>query len=129
LLLARLTGLFGLLALALAAVGLYGSLARLVNERVPELGVRIVLGARRRDLLTMVLRHGLGLIALGLLVGLPISWMLVRLFDTTIHGVARVDPTAIAVAAVVMAVSGGLACALPALRAARIDPVDSLRRL
>jgi len=119
---------FGALALILAAVGLYGVLAHSVSRRTREIGVRVAVGAGRADLLALVFRGGLGLVAIGLVAGIPAAWGLSRIFASTLYGVSTFDPGAFALAALTLLAASLLACTVPALRATRIDAVTALRR-
>jgi len=122
-----LLALFGLLALTLAAVGIYGVVSYLVNQRTREVGIRIALGAARADVLGMILREGLGLVGIGLAVGFIASLGLTRLLLALLFEVRPADlPTAAGVAALLAAVTL-FACYLPARRASRVDPMIALR--
>jgi putative ABC transport system permease protein len=118
---------FAAAAVALAALGLYGLLAQTVRERVPEIGVRLALGARRRDVARLFLADGARLALLGLGTGTVAALAGTRLLGGFLYGVTATDPgTYVAVALLLGAVSLA-ACALPAWRAARVDPVRALR--
>jgi len=122
-----LLALFGLLALTLAAVGIYGVVSYLVNERTREVGIRMALGAERRDVLAMVLRQGLGLVVAGLAAGFAASLFLARLLVSLLFEVPPTDlATSVAVAALLAAVAL-VACYVPARRASRVDPLVALR--
>jgi ABC-type antimicrobial peptide transport system permease subunit len=122
-----LLGLFGGLALVLAAVGIYGVISYAVSARTRELGIRMALGAGRRDVLSMILRQGMILITAGLPIGLGASLVLDRFLATLLYEVeATVAMTAVATALGLSAVAL-LATFMPASRATRIDPVASLR--
>ena len=125
---AWLLAMFSALAVLLAAVGMFGLMAQVVARRTPEIGVRMALGASPRDVLGMVLRQGAALAALGAAVGLTGAFVLARALRSLLFGVGAADPMAYAAAAVVMAVSVLLACAVPAWRAARVDPTLALRQ-
>jgi predicted permease len=126
-LICRLTELFGLLALALAAVGLYGITAYSVARRTNEIGVRMALGANRRDVVTMVMRRALVLVAIGLGIGIPVALLGGRLMQTQLYGVKIYDPIAMTGAVLVLAASAALAGFIPARRAASIEPMKALR--
>ncbi len=124
---ATLIGAFGLLGLALAAVGIYGVLSFHVGQRTQEIGVRLALGAAAGDVVGMVLRQGLRLVAVGMAVGLAAALAATRLLTSLLHGVSATDPaTFLAVPALLTAVAL-LASWLPARRAARVNPMTALR--
>jgi predicted permease len=122
-----LASVFGLLALVLAAVGIYGVLSYTTRQRTHEIAIRVAMGAQPGDVLRMVLRHGLLLTAAGLGVGIAASLALTRYLQSVLFGVSATDlPTFVAVATLSCLVSG-LACYLPARRATKIDPMVALR--
>ena len=122
-----LLGIFACLALALACVGIYGVISYLVSERTREIGVRMALGAQRRDVLRLVMRQGAGMTLFGVLIGAAAALGLTRLMSSQLFGVTAHDPlTFLAVALVLIAVALG-ACYLPARRATRVDPMVALR--
>jgi ABC-type antimicrobial peptide transport system permease subunit len=127
-LIARLTTVVGILALALASMGLYGLMAYAVKQRTAELGVRFALGAPRARVLWMVYRESLGLMLAGLIVGLPIILITSRLIDALLFGISGADPLTIAIAIGVLLAIGGLASYVPARRASRVDPLTALRQ-
>ncbi len=118
---------FALLALTLASVGLYGVLSYGVSQRRRELGLRAALGASRNAIIRQVIREGLSVTAIGLLVGLAGAAAVTRLMDSVLFGVAPLDPLSFAIAPLLLVPIAVLACALPALRAARADPAQVLR--
>jgi predicted permease len=125
--LALLAGSFGAIALVLAAVGLYGLIAYGVAQRTSELGVRLALGARRRQVAGLVLVDAMRLVAVGVGLGLPLAWAASRWVRVLLFGISPADPLA-AVGAVAVLVAAALAAAyLPARRAARTDPLVALR--
>jgi predicted permease len=126
-LLARLTGFFGLLALVLAAVGLYGVTAYSVARRAAEIGIRMALGASRRAVVGMVLRGACLQLALGLALGLPAALAGGRLIAHQLFGVRSWDPPALVTAVAVLSVAALAAGLLPALRAAAIEPLQAVR--
>ncbi len=126
-LLARLTTLFGILALTLAAVGLYGVTAYTVEQRTREIGVRVAVGADRSAVLVMVLRGALRQIALGLAIGLPLALIAGRLISSQLFEVKGYDPLALGLATVLLAACAVIASLVPARHAASIDPVEALR--
>jgi putative ABC transport system permease protein len=118
---------FALVALALAATGIYGVLSGSVTERIREIGVRSALGASRRNILALVLRQGLTLTGLGILLGLSGAVIASGALITLLFGISRLDPmTYLGVVALLLAVST-IACWMPAWRAARVDPSIALR--
>ncbi|MFI5233130.1 MAG: ABC transporter permease [Gemmatimonadales bacterium] len=118
---------FAFVALALAAAGIYGVLAGTVTERVREIGVRAALGASRADILRMIVRQGLGMTALGALIGVVAAVGLSRLMTSLLYGISPLDPATYAGVTVVLGVVALGACLVPALRAARVDPMATLR--
>jgi predicted permease len=124
---ALLTTVFAALALALAGVGLYGLVSHSVTSRTREIGVRLALGADHRAIARWVLEDAIRLVGLGLLGGIPTAWLLSRLVRALMFGVSPADPAAMAAGMVVLIIVGITAAAVPARRAARIDPVLSLR--
>jgi hypothetical protein len=125
---AWLLALFSMLAVLLAAVGIFGLMAQVVVRRTPEIGVRMALGASPQNVLTLVVREGVVLAAVGALVGICGALGLARGLQSLLFGVGAADPVSYFGAAAVMAMSVVLACALPAWRAARVDPTVALRR-
>jgi ABC-type antimicrobial peptide transport system permease subunit len=124
---ASLLGLFGLLALVLAAVGIYSVMSYSVSQRQREIGIRMALGARRQDVLRMMFARGMGVVAAGLAVGLVISFSLARLAANLLVGISPWDATSFAGAAAVLAVVAVAANFFPTRRAAGIDPTVALR--
>jgi predicted permease len=122
-----LTSAFGLLALALGCVGLYGVMSYAVARRTAELGIRMALGAPRSSVLWMVLRESLAVVAFGLAAGLPLTLAGSRLLSGMVFGLAPNDPGTLLMAASVLVVVAAFAGYLPALRASRIDPTVALR--
>jgi putative ABC transport system permease protein len=123
----QLLGFFSVLALTLAAIGLYGVIAYSVAQRTQEIGIRMAVGAQRRDVLQLVLSGGLRLVALGIAAGLIGAFALTRVLETMLFGVTAHDPVVFAANAMLLIVVAGLACAVPALRATRVDPIVALR--
>lgn len=118
---------FSLVALVLAAIGIYGILANNVAERTREIGVRAALGASRADLLRLVLRQGLALAITGIAAGLGVSLLATRVLASLLFGVSHLDPlTYVLVTAVLLGIAA-LACLVPARRAAMLDPMQALR--
>jgi predicted permease len=125
--LASISGAIGLLALALAAVGLYGVLAYTVTRRTREIGIRMALGSSVWSVLWLVVRHALALIALGSVIGVAISFSAWRLISQRVSGVSAIDVSVLSVCATIMLVLGAMAVIVPAIRACRIDPLVALR--
>ena len=126
-LVARLSTMFGVLALALSCIGLYGLLSYMVTRRTAEIGVRLALGAARRDVLWLVLHQVITLMAAGLLGGLMLSLLSVRAISSLLFGLSPYDPTTMLGAAtglIIVSVAAGLK---PAWRAAHVDPMEALR--
>ncbi len=126
-LITRLTGLFGVLALALASVGLYGITAYSVARRTGEIGLRMALGANRGNVIAMVLRKALLLVGLGLAIGVPVSLLGARLMKSQLYGVRTYDPVTLAAAILLLSAFAALAGFIPARRAASIEPMTALR--
>ncbi|MEO6965714.1 MAG: ABC transporter permease [Acidobacteriaceae bacterium] len=126
-LLTRLTGIFSLLALALACIGLYGVMSYNVVRRTNEIGIRLALGAQTRTVLWMVLRESLWLLVLGVALGLPLTLLAVRVIKQQLYGISALDPLTYAGAIVIVSGMTLLAAWLPARRATRVDPMVALR--
>jgi ABC-type antimicrobial peptide transport system permease subunit len=124
-LIARLTGLFGFLALVLASVGLYGVTAYSVVRRTREIGVRIALGADRTSVVSMVLRGAFVQVGLGLAIGIPVALIGGRLISSQLYAMKGYD--ALVLATLILAASALVAGLVPARRAAAIDPIQALR--
>jgi putative ABC transport system permease protein len=122
-----LLGLFAVLAVFLAAVGVYGVLSYAVTQRTREIGIKIALGARRANLLGDILREGMSLTLAGALMGLSGAFLLTRLMASLLYGVTARDPLTFAVVVVLLACVSLAACYIPARRATRIDPLVALR--
>lgn len=125
---ATLLGLFGVLALVLASLGLYGVIAYSVSCRSREIGVRIAMGARPRDVLGLVLRGGMGLVALGVMAGVALAAGGSRFLTAVLYGVSALDPVAYGAAVLVLFGVALAANVIPAIRATRIDPLLALRQ-
>jgi macrolide transport system ATP-binding/permease protein len=126
-LIARLTLMFGVLALVLASVGLYGVTAYTVERRTSEIGIRMALGAGRGSVVSMVLREAMMQAGIGLAIGLPIALLCVRFLKSQLYGMAGQDPGVLVGAVAVLIVSACVAGLIPARRAASTDPVKALR--
>jgi ABC-type antimicrobial peptide transport system permease subunit len=118
---------FGILAVLLAAVGLYGVISYSVAQRTREIGIRVALGAQRGDVFRMIICHGLGLSGLGILIGIVAALGMARILTSFLYGVSASDPlTFLSVSAFLAVIALG-ASFLPAHRAASINPVEALR--
>jgi predicted permease len=126
-LLTVLLGIFGVIGLVLGALGLYGMLSFLVNQRTREIGVRVALGAKPRDVLAMVIGRGLWLATIGLTLGFVGAVLVTRFMKGVLYGVTAADPATYAIVSLVLLSVATLASWLPALRAARVDPLVALR--
>jgi ABC-type antimicrobial peptide transport system permease subunit len=124
---ARLSGFFGLLALALACVGLYGLMSYAVLRRTAEIGLRMALGARRAQVIRMILRESLTLVGLGVAAGIATAAVTSRLVSTMLFGLSGTDPLTYGASASLLAAVALLASLLPALRASRVDPMVAFR--
>jgi len=118
---------FATVALALAAVGIYGTMAYSVGRRTREVGVRMALGAHRRDVLRLIVGQGMKVTAIGLVLGVAGTLGLSRFIESFVFGVTPTDPATFAAVVLILAVVAALACYIPARRAAGIDPADTLR--
>jgi putative ABC transport system permease protein len=121
------TGIFGALALMLAIIGLYGLTAYGVAQRTHEFGIRIAIGARASNIVTLVVGEAMWLSVAGMAIGLAAAWVLGRVVESMLFGIHPADPVSAALAAVVLVTSALLAAWLPALRASRVDPIRALR--
>ncbi len=124
---ARLASFFGALALMLAAIGLYGTMTYTVGRRTNEIGIRVALGAKRNQIVKMVLREALLLVAIGAGLGLPLALAGARLVSTKLYGLKASDPLTFSASITLLLAVATLAAYLPARRASRVDPMVALR--
>jgi ABC-type antimicrobial peptide transport system permease subunit len=122
-----LLGIFAALALLLSSVGIYGVISYLVGQRTQEIGIRVALGARRWDVLRLVLNHSVKMAVLGVLIGVAASLALTRLMDKMLYGVSATDPFTFLAVAIVLTFVALAASYIPARRALRVDPIVALR--
>jgi ABC-type antimicrobial peptide transport system permease subunit len=124
---AAFAGSFGLLALILAAIGVYGVVAYATKQRTHEIGIRMAIGAGKQDIFRQVLGRGLRLAGFGLVLGLMISFALTRYLRGMLYGVGTADWLTFVIVAILLCVMTLIACFVPALRAASVDPMRALR--
>jgi predicted permease len=125
--LAKLSSFFAGLALALACIGLYGVMSYTVAGRTREIGVRIALGARQRDVMQLILREGLLLVAAGIIVGIPIALASSRVLQSSLFEMKTTDPLSLGTVVLLLGIVGTVAGLIPARRAAKVDPMVALR--
>ena len=118
---------FSSLALGLALMGIYGVLSYAVSQRTHELGIRIALGAPDREILSSILKYGLGLTLIGVGVGLAASFTLTRVMSSLLFGVSPTDPATFVGATLLLILVSFVGCYIPARRATRVDPMAALR--
>jgi putative ABC transport system permease protein len=124
---ARLFGAFGLLALIVAAVGIYSVVSYTLSQRTREMGIRIALGARGWHILGLVVEGGIGTLAIGIVIGSAIAFVMARFVASLLFGVSTTDPTTLIAAIVILACIGIAASVIPGWRATRVDPMTVLR--
>jgi macrolide transport system ATP-binding/permease protein len=122
-----LIALFGLVALLLASIGLYGVMAWVVSQRTHEVGIRMALGAQVGDVLRLILKKGMLLTAIGVVIGLGLAFIGTRLMESQLYGVSATDPLTFTAIALLLVVVAFLACYIPARRATKVDPLVALR--
>lgn len=124
---ASVLGVFGLVALVLAAIGIYGIASYSVAQRTREIGIRMALGAQLSDVLKLILSHGLKLTALGVTLGLLGAFALTRAINSVLYGVSATDPLTFVLVSLVLVTVALIACYLPARRATKVDPLIALK--
>lgn len=125
---ATLVGLFGGVALVLAALGLYGVMSHSATQRTAEIGIRLAMGAQPASIVTLLLRRGVRLLAMGSAIGLAGALVVTRYLESQLFGVTATDPLTFVTGCVVLAIAGIAASLIPAIRAMRVDPVEALRQ-
>jgi len=119
--------LFGLVALGLASIGLYGLLSYSVNQRQREISVRMALGAGRAQVLQLILKQGVRLVSAGIAIGIALSFLSGRALSSALYGVSAADMLSFAGASLVLLLVAGLACYFPARVASKVNPIAGLR--
>ncbi len=122
-----LLGIFGVLALLLSSIGIYGVLSYLVGQRTHEIGIRIALGAQRKNVLMLILGEGTKTALIGVGIGLAAALVLTRFMSSVLYGVSSSDPLTFIAVAIVLTGVALVACYIPARRAMRVDPIIALR--
>jgi ABC-type antimicrobial peptide transport system permease subunit len=118
---------FAVLALTLSAIGIYGVLSYLVSRRTREIGIRVAIGARRTDVIRLILRNGLLLAVVGVVIGLGLAAWTAQFLRGVLHGVSPLDPATFGAVAVGLTLVAAVASLVPAVRATRVDPVIALK--
>ena len=118
---------FAVVALLMAAIGLYGVMSYSVTQRTHEIGVRMALGAQKRDVSKLVVGQGMVLTLAGVVLGLGAAYALTRFMSSLLFGVSATDPYTFAAVALLLGAAALIGCAIPAYRAARLEPVTALR--
>ena len=118
----------GLLALFLATIGIYGVMSYAVGQRTREIGIRMALGARSRDVMKLVIRQGMWLVLIGVAIGMAASLAVSRLLKSFLFGLSATDPMTFGMIPLLLAAVALLACYAPARRATKVDPLEALRR-
>jgi len=126
-LIAQLSGFFALLALFLACIGIYGVTSYTVTRQTREIGIRVALGAQRKQVLSLILRQTLVVLAGGLIVGVPAVLATQRLISTQLYGLPPIDPVSLSMAAALLIGAAMVAGYLPARQATKVDPMEALR--
>ena len=122
-----LLSLFAVVALLLAAIGIYGVLAYTVAQRTSEIGIRMALGAQRSSVLRLVVGNGVTLAIIGVAIGAAVALVATRSLEKLVFGVSTTDPGVFALVALALTAVAATAAAIPALRASRVDPIEALR--
>ena len=122
-----LLALFGVLALVLAAAGIYGVMAHLVALRTAEIGIRMTLGAAPSRVMSLVLKEGLMQAVVGVTIGITAAIVVMRSFRAVLYEVSPADPVTIGAVALLLTTTAAVACLVPAVRALRVDPIAALR--
>ncbi len=118
---------FGAIGLVLVTIGVYSVLAYTTARRTHEIGIRMALGAEKRDVLRLVIRMGVGLVGLGVVLGIVTSLAVARVIATQVWGISAYDPVTLTSVAALLLITGIVACWVPARRASRVDPLVALR--
>jgi putative ABC transport system permease protein len=120
-------GSLGGLSLVLSVIGVYGVISYVTGQRTHEVGIRMAIGAQRSDVLTLVLRQGLTLVAIGLAIGLAFSFAATRFLSSLLYQISSIDPATFAGVSLLLVAVAAIACYLPARRATQVDPLIALR--